>query len=309
MSKSGCRLLNLPSEIRAQIIDLVISELRLAPFPYFDPEWDQTQSVAAKPYQRAIPDIVFTCHQLYTECTCMLYTRATLEIAPPQQTDNFLFVHSQQGTVSDSYVRLTHTFRIYNPTHLKLIRRAHIFSNHSTVINGECYESTLKWLAAHTSVDTVELSQRIMTRIRGTVTFDLDQWRSAFSRDRINRLRVVRIWTKSNRRPWEYEKIQRLIARAGDGSLKPVQLYFLVCDRGTGVLQLDPRWLVTHHDAASTVHGAAIAATEIDQLMHEMLTGQELKDFEDGSRHIQNQSWIYQILVISPYAYGSAITA
>ncbi|KAJ9662867.1 hypothetical protein H2198_001095 [Neophaeococcomyces mojaviensis] len=290
--------LSLPSEVRSLIYDYVIPPSRLTPFPLGDTEWSMKTNEA-----RVVPSILFTCREIYNEAVPLFYSRAILEVAPAQAGNNWFSIRLGSQPNSHSYSHLLNTFRFCKADHLKLIRRAHIFSNQSYIIDGECYESLLQWLIKHTSTEKIELSARPMTRIRGKVGFDLPSWRSAFV-DRhfsAQNFRTIRLWTKAKRLPWEYEHMMRLKCSATDGTLVPMQIYFWspTDETGNGIMMLDPRWLTRTHDDEEKIAAMNEAAPLIDELMGRVLEGRELKDYRDNSRHVEGDAWVYQMIVVA----------
>ena len=296
---SHATFLNLPTEIRQQIYDYVVPTCRLAPFPYLDSEWSMRSTEL-----RGIPDLLFTCRKVYKEVTPLVYSRAILEIAPAQQGHMWFNIeHSSTGSIIPySYSRVVNTFRIYRAEHLKLIRSAHIFSNQADVIDGSCYESLVQWLVEHTGTEHIQLSSRPMTRIRGSAGFDLHRWRAAFYDKPLDlrSTRTIRIFTKVERPPWEYEKMMRLQCKARDGTLNPMQIYFWsTTEAGGGILQLDPRWLTRLNDEPEKIEALYKGAPLIDEVMLKILEGPQLQAYKDNARYFEGQYWIYQMIVVS----------
>lgn len=292
-------LLDLPVEIRRQVYDSVIPASRLVPFPLGDSEWSMKTNEA-----RGAPPIIFACRKIYEETTPLFYSRAILEVAPAQQSNSYWDFQLEGKMVSHAYGRLIQTFRFYRPEHLRLIRKVHIFSNQSQAINGQCYEALLLWLIDNTSAEDIQISARPMTRISGKAIFDLPSWRATFlepePRTREN-LRIVRIWTRKGRPPWEHEKMMRLRCKPSDGTLNPIQIYFCVNDKQNGMkdLQLDPRWLTKLSEEPEKVVVMEAAAPMIDCLMESVLQGKEAQDYKDNSRHLKGDAWLYQ-MVLAP---------
>ncbi|KAK5952058.1 hypothetical protein OHC33_006945 [Knufia fluminis] len=295
-------LLDLPSEIRQQIYDHAIPVCRLAPFPYLDSEWSMKTSE-----HRGVPGLLFTCRKLYEEVAPVFYTRAILEVAPAQQGHMWFNVEhlSTKRVTPYSYTRVVSTFRIYRAEHLKLVRKAHIFSNQADVIDGSCYESLLEWLVECTGIEHIQLSSRPMTRIRGGAGFDLGEWRATFLDDRLNRkdIRTVRIWTQAKRTSWEHEKMMRLRCKATDGILSPMQIYFWSStEGGGGSLQLDPRWLTRVNDEPEKIQTLEEAAPLIDRLLAGVLEGAQLQAYKDNARYFDGQCWVYQMILVAESA-------
>lgn len=291
-------LLGLPTEIRQQIYNFLIPVSRLVPFPLGDSEWSMKTDEA-----RGVPSVIFACRKIYEEATPLFYSRAILEVAPAQQSNSYWDLHMEGKMVSHAYSRLIQTFRFYRPEHLRLIRRVHVFSNQSQAINGQCYEALLLWLVDNTSVEHIQISARPMTRISGQATFDLPSWRTTFvdcGPRYPGNLRIVRIWTRKGRPPWEHEKMMRLRCKPTDGTLNPIQIYFRVTDQRSELadLQLDPRWLTKLSEEPAKVAAMEAAAPMIDRLMLDVLQGREAQDYKDNSRHFEGDAWLYQMILV-----------
>lgn len=300
----GKTFFDLPLEIRRQIYNLIVPKCRLVPFPYTDPEW--RMKVLDDEY-RGIPEFVYTCRTLYEDTIPLVYTKATLEVAPAQQSMNYfdlgIGVATSAKVIPYSYSRISSILRFYKPAHLKLIRHAHIFSNQADVVDGHSYEALLQWLVENTGVENIHLSARPMTRIRGRATFDINSWQNTFCRPEISRnLRIVRIWTKNKRTPWEFEKMMRLRCNANVGTLNPCQLYFWSLPENRsekyGMLQLDPRWLTRLNDERAKIEAMEMAAPMIDSLVNRILVEKELRDYRDLTRHCVDDAWVYQMILV-----------
>ncbi|KAK5092687.1 hypothetical protein LTR70_006757 [Exophiala xenobiotica] len=291
-------LLDLPSEIRLQIFDYAVPVCRLAPFPYLDVDW----SMKTQEY-RGIPGMLFVCRKIYEELVPILYSRAVLEVAPAQQGYMWFNVeHSKtKRTTLYAYTLVTNTFRIYRSEHLKLIRKAHIFSNQPGVIDGSCYESLLQWLIERTGVEHIRLSSRPLTRIRGSASFDLFHWRAVFHDNPPRReMRIIRIFSKAERPPWEHEKMMRLRCKARDGTLGPMQIYFWSSSDEAGpTLQLDPRWLTKLNDDPEKIEMLEEGAPLIDELMSRVLDRPQLQAYKDNARYFEGQYWVYQMILVA----------
>lgn len=267
---------------------------------------------------RSIPEFTYTCRRLYEETISLIYAHAILEVAPAQQSMNYFdlgignAVHRK--AIPYSYARISSALRFYRPELLKLIRRAHVYSNQADVVDGQSYEALLQWLVENTGVENVQLSARPMTRIRGRASFDVDLWWDTFRWPGVVRnLRLVRVWTKSQRTPWEYERMMRLRCKPNNGTLNPCQLYFWslpevksgrvnevgYVDSKYGLLQLDPRWLTRLNDEEGKVEAMETAAPMIDHMMEEVLTGRELRDYKDTTRHCVEDAWVYQMILVA----------
>jgi len=289
--------LDLPSEIRQQIYSHAVPVCRLAPFPYLDSEWSMKTSE-----HRGVPSLLFACRRIHDEVIPLVYARAILEIAPAQQGYMWFNVqHSGTKRVTPwSYTRVVNTFRIYRAEHMKLIQKAHIFSNQADVIDGSCYEALLQWLVEHTAVGHIQLSSRPMTRIRGCAGFDLHTWRGVFYEKPVywKNMRIIRIYTTAQRPPWEYEKMQRLRCKATDGTLNPMQIYFWsASEDGGGTLQMDPRWLTRLNDEPEKIEMLEEGAPLIDKLMSGVLEGPELQAYKDNTRYFDGDCWVYQMVL------------
>lgn len=250
-----------------------------------------------------MPPIIFASRKIYEDTAPLFYSRAILEVAPAQQSYSYWDFQTEGKMVSHAYGRLIHTFRFYRPEHLRLIRRVHVFSNQTQAINGQCYEALLLWLVEHTSVEDIQISSRPMTRISGKAIFDLPSWRAAFfDAGPLNAesLRIVRIWTKKGRPPWEYEKMMRLRCKPSDGTLNPIQIYFCVADKQSKAmdLQLDPRWLTKLSEEPEKVAAMEAAVPMIDRVMYDVLQGKEAQDYKDNTRHFVGDAWLYQMILI-----------
>jgi len=290
--------LDLPSEIRQQIFDYAAPVCRLAPFPYLDAEWSmKTQE------HRGMPAILFVCRKIYDEVIPLLYSRAILEVAPAQEGHMWFNVENlnTKRTVPYAYTLVTNTFRIYRAEHLKLIRKAHVFSNQAGVIDGSCYESLLQWLIEHTGVEHVQLSSRPMTRIRGSASFDLPRWRAVFHDNALRRddMRIIHVFSKAERPPWEHEKMMRLRSKARDGTLNPMQIYFWSSSDEGKSLQLDPRWLTKLNDDPEKIEMLEEGAPLIDELMSRVLRGPQLRAYRDNARYFEGQYWVYQMVLVA----------
>lgn len=291
-------LLDLPREIRQEIYDAAIPVSRLVPFPLGDAEWSMKTNEA-----RGVPPLIFVCRKLYEEATPIFYSRAILEVAPAQQSDSYWDFQAEGRMITHAYRRLMQTFRFYRPEHLHVIRKAHIFSNQSQAINGQCYEALLLWLVDNTSVEEMQMSSRPMTRISGRASFDLPSWKATFvdaEPRTLDSLRIVRIWARKGRPPWEYEKIMRLRCKPSDGTLNPIQIYFYVNDQKSNAvdLQLDPRWFTKLSEEPERLAAMEAAAPLIDELMGNVLRGREGQDYKHNSRHFQGDTWLYQMILI-----------
>ena len=147
------------------------------------------------------------------------------------------------------------------------------------------------------------MSSRPMTRIRGRASFDLVSWKAVFF-DAVPRttsnLRLVRVWTKKGRPPWERETMMRLRCKPSDGTLNPIQIYFCVPDKDSKAvdLQLDPRWLRRLNDEPEEVEAMEAAVPMIDRVMCDVLQGKEAQDYKDNSRHFEGDTWLYQMILV-----------
>jgi len=72
-------LLQVPLEIRQQIYCYAVPVCRLAPFPYSDFDW-----LFHTNEYRGRPPILSACRKIHEEVIPIFYTRAILEVAPPQ---------------------------------------------------------------------------------------------------------------------------------------------------------------------------------------------------------------------------------
>lgn len=290
---SGSPLLELPSEIRQQIFHHAVSTTRLAPFPLGDREWSMNT-----PEARGLPELLFVSKQLYEECIKLFYAQAILEIAPPQQGNNYFDVQFDGRFMTFAYCRLVNTYRFCRPDYIASIRTAHVFSNQLDVIDGGCYEATLQWLLDNTRVQDIQLSGRPMTRIRGQASFNIERWRRNLPSLQSTGVRLVRVWANRDRSPWETEKMRRLKCTPTEGTLKPVQIYFFSNNNERSTLQLDPRWFVTKDNSEEHITNLFAATSQIDALLNSILSGRELECYNKGVRYTRGGSWLYQLLVM-----------
>lgn len=336
--------LDLPPELRQAIYSHYLSDTipLLAPFPLLDPEWTlnrptytinnhpstsqpiSSSSLAftsphpstATTHTRSFPSLAFVHPQIAPEVLPQIYSRAILEVAPPQSTNTatlyFTIRHTPTArTTSYASSQLRAAFERYPAAHLARIRTVHIYSNQPDVVDSECYETLLRWILTHTDVRDIRVTTRVMTRVREQASFDRAVFESGFGAlvssalaggaERAER-RVVRVWSNKRRPAWEYDKMMRLRCKLGDCTLPAVQVYFYVGrrdGRGEGSLMLDPRWSVKVTDAEERWRETESVVPRIQALVGTVLTGREWEDYKACARHFVEEDWVYQMIVLA----------
>lgn len=309
LSPRTLSFLSLPPEVRAQIYTLVIRPTRLSAFCLLDQQWSLKPADTAE--DRRIPPLCFACRKIYDETIPLVYSQAILEIAPARATSNFFYVATKAGTNEDilpiTYTKLTDIHGFCRPDLIRLIKRAHFYSNQFDAIDGSCYDSLIRWIAENTSIVDVQVSGRAMVRIREQPRFDTGKVMSSFPPN--VPCKVVRIWTTERSwRPWEWVKINKLYTKY-EQDLPHVQIYFLCPGQKYGTLHLDPRWFkretdISAYDSMNTTEGNSVRAkferqcSWVDYFMQQTVSDHELACYEQRRRYQVGDSWLYQMIVV-----------
>ncbi|KAK5205366.1 hypothetical protein LTR20_001985 [Exophiala xenobiotica] len=285
--------LETPFEIRSRIYDLAIPPQYLKAQQFMDPDFPPRQGPpgpVASP--RVIPSLFFVSKSIYQEAAAVFYSRATLLIAPIRPPDYIWNAHNAlwNGYKLNTDLDLLSTFAHYPQQHLKRIQTCRIYSRQSDAINAEAYDSLLRWLANFTSVRTVYLSQRLMTRLR--------RWRSdlvAIHAIRacapgLSLVRTVYVYAESPRTQWERSQMSRLRKALKGRQLPDLQAYVLDQYSRSDAL-LDPRWDARGSDDDERLAMVDHVSTWIDSLLTLDAAGHARLPTQEGQK-------LYQICFI-----------
>ncbi|KAK5267807.1 hypothetical protein LTR99_009739 [Exophiala xenobiotica] len=268
--------LETPFEIRSRIYDLAIPPQYLKAQQFMDSDFPPRQGppgLVASP--RVIPSLFFVSKSIYQEAAAVFYSRATLLIAPIRPPDYIWNAHNAlwNGYKLNTDLDLLSTFAHYPQQHLKRIQTCRIYSRQSDAINAEAYDSLLRWLANFTSVRTVYLSQRLMTRLR--------RWRSDL---------VAIHAIQSPRTQWERSQMSRLRKALKGRQLPDLQAYVLDQYSRSDAL-LDPRWDARGSDDDERLAMVDHVSTWIDSLLTLDAAGHARLPTQEGQK-------LYQICFI-----------
>ncbi len=233
--------LETPFEIRSRIYDLAILPQYLKAQQFVDPDFPPRQGPV--PSSRDIPSLFFVSKSIYHEAAAVFYSRATLLISPIRPPEYIWDALSapRNGYQLNTDLDLHSTFARYPHQHLKRIQTCRIHSGQSDAISAEAYDSLLRWLATFTSVRTVYLSQRLMTRLRHSRSDLVAIHGICACAPGLSVFRTMYVYSEFRRTPWERSQISRLRKALRGRQLPDLQAYILDQSSRSDAL-LDPRW-------------------------------------------------------------------
>ncbi|KIW28281.1 uncharacterized protein PV07_07958 [Cladophialophora immunda] len=227
--------LSLPTEIRQKIYALSLPVQQLKVQSFYDPAWSDTEKPAG------IPGLFFVNKLVSEEAAAVFYSRAVLNVAPLRLPP--YLSHSLAGNAPKINLAfgLDVDFSSCPRRHLQRITKSHIYSGQHDAISAEAYEALLRWLVDNTAVQTIHLSRRLMTRLRGAradvkAAFNLYTVASSLTLSR-----SIYVYTGSSRSPWELTRMRELKQALNGVELPAVQVYVLEEGDQNDAL-LDPRW-------------------------------------------------------------------
>jgi hypothetical protein len=233
--------LTLPTEILLQILDLVIPVQHLRLQHLIDLPSTTHDSPSG------IPSVFFLTKPIYQQAAPIFYSRAVLGIAPLRPPSYLFKTLSAPSLKLNLRTGLDILFASCNPDHLGRISTVNICSGQADAINAEAYEALLGWLVDNTAVTNIQLSNRLMTRLRKGRT----HLNSSLILTNITPppaiARTVYIYSRHRRSPWEILRMAEL-RRALNGRQLPTIQSFLFQKCGDNDPLLDPRWDVRKSD-------------------------------------------------------------
>ncbi|OAP58603.1 hypothetical protein AYL99_07693 [Fonsecaea erecta] len=153
--------LSLPLEIREIIYNLTLPVQQLKVQAFCDQAWSDAEKPAG------IPGLLLVNKAVSEEAATVFYSRAVLNIAPLRIPPYLSHSLGGDGAKLNLAFGLDIEFASVPRRHLQRITRSHIYSGQHDAISAEAYEALLRWLVENTAVQTIYLSPRLMTRLRG----------------------------------------------------------------------------------------------------------------------------------------------
>lgn len=252
--------LELPVEIRNRIYDFAIPVQHLKAQQFVDACWKAPQG------PNRIPSLFFVNKTVSEEATLAFYSRAILNVAP-LRPPAYLFANLNTSVAwLNLAFGLDITFASWPRRHLRRISTCHIYSGQTDAINAEAYEALLRWLIDNTSVRTIHLSWRLMTRLRKARTELNAAYSLCLASSGMSLARAIYVFTEHPRSQWELTRMSELRRALKGRELPKVQSY--VFDRnGLPDVLLDPRWDARNSDDEERFAMLDVVAARIDALL------------------------------------------
>ncbi len=229
-------LCDLPSEVLDLILDYALPPHRLARQKPSDLEWLDYRNRDDKE-SKPLPSVCAVNKLLSQRALAIFYDKAILEVVPVKPPE-FIFEALERGFSFDLATELGACHAFCPAAHLRRIKRVHLFSGQSDVVNAEGYEATLRWLIETTSVKDVHLSRLLLTRLR-RARMDIGPALNAITQEAAL-VRTVYIWTKHCRSYYETLRMAEM-ARAKGRAPPSLQMYLYQQGNAMDPV-LDPRW-------------------------------------------------------------------
>ena len=230
------KLCDLPAEVLDQVLEYAVPPQRIARQKPSDLEWLDYREGNGQQSQ-SLPSVCTVNKLLSQRALAIFYDKAILEVVPVKPPQ-FIFDAIERGFSFDLATELGKRYAFCPAAHLRRIKRVHIFSGQSDVINAEGYEATLRWLIDNTSVKDVHLSRLVLTRLR-KARVDIGSVLNAIT-GKAALIRTVYIWTKHPRSYYENLRMTEM-ARAKGRAPPLVQMYFYQEGNAMDPV-IDPRW-------------------------------------------------------------------
>ncbi|OAL35741.1 hypothetical protein AYO20_04891 [Fonsecaea nubica] len=236
-------LLSLPVEVRENIYRFSLPRQQLKLQAFCDPEWSDAEKPAG------IPALFFVNKTISAEAAPIFYSRAVLNITPPSLSSFLASCVAGTGPNINLALALDLEFSSCPRRHLQRITESHVYGRQRQVLSAEAYEALLRWLVDNTAVQTIHLSWRLMTRLRGArvdlkAAFNL--YTAAAS---LSLVRKVYVYSTHPRSSWESTRYLELKKALNGLDLPEVQVYVLG-EGGQHDALLDPRWDARKSDDA-----------------------------------------------------------
>lgn len=234
-------LLTLPEEILLQILDLAIPVHHLCVQRLTDRKPTSPDSPLG------IPGVFLVTKSLYERAAPIFYSRAVLNAAPLRPPPYLFNTLSGPSLRLNLRTGLDVLFASCKPQHLARIATVNIYSSQNDAINAEAYEALLGWLVDNTGVKYINLSHRLMTRLRNGRTDLNASFNLATVDPRPTLTRTVYIYSRHRRTPWESMRMAELQQALKSRPLPTIQSLILENHSGNDPF-LDPRWDVQKSD-------------------------------------------------------------
>ncbi|KEF62247.1 uncharacterized protein A1O9_00219 [Exophiala aquamarina CBS 119918] len=234
-------LIKLPEEILLQILDLAIPVQHLCVQRLTDRMPTSPDSPSG------IPGVFLLTKSIYERAVPIFYSRAVLNTAPLRPPPYLFNTLSGPSLRLNLRTGLDVLFASCNPHHLARIAAVNIYSSQHDAINAEAYEALLGWLVDNTGVKQINLSNRLMTRLRRGRT-DLNAvFNLATATPPPTLTRTIYIYSTHPRTPWESLRMAELQRALKDRHLPTLQSLIFENRSGNDPF-LDPRWDVRKSD-------------------------------------------------------------
>lgn len=270
--------LDLPTEIRQRIFHFAIPTQHLKAQQFLDPSWTSPEG------PKGIPSLFCVNKALSEDAAAVFYSRAVLNVAPLRPPSYIFDTLDTPGHRVNLTFGLDVAFSACPRRHLQRITTSHVYSGQRDVINAEAYEGLLRWLADNTSVQTIFLSQRLMTRIRRARADFNATLRLCSLAPNLSLIRTIYIYSEHRRSQWEVTRISELRRALKGRGLPQVQTY-LVESGGENDPLLDPRWDARSSDDDDRLANLDKIATWVDHLMAADSVVQQSSQLEGEDKH------------------------
>ncbi|KAI1619746.1 hypothetical protein EDD37DRAFT_190186 [Exophiala viscosa] len=279
--------LRLPIEIRQHIYDFAISAQHLkAPDQRFvDPQWHD------KP--QGLPGLLLVNKAISQEAISIFYSRAILNIAPLHPPEYLFDALNARGPKLNLTLGLQRMVAPFPAQNLARVETCHIYAGQSKAINAEAYEALLGWLMTRTSVQSIKLSSRLMTRLRRARTALASTHNLYLAASGVSVVKTVYIYSQHARSPWELTQMSRLRSALAGRELPVVQAHVWNKNRGEEPF-LDPRWDVRHNDDDQPLAKMDQLSTWYDSL----LAADSICQARVGRQPEQTDKKLYQVCFV-----------
>jgi len=279
--------LRLPFEIRNRIYDFAISaqHLKVPEQRFVDPQWHD------KP--QGLPGVLLVNKAISQEAIPIFYSRAILNVAPLHPPEYLFDALNARGPKLDLTLGLHRIFAPFPAQNLARIDACHIYAGQSKAISAEAFEALVGWLMTRTSLQSINLSSRLMTRLRRARTDLVSTHNLHVAASGLSLVRTVYIYSQHARSPWELTQMSRLRSALADRELPVVQAYVWNKNGGEEPF-LDPRWDVRHNDDDQRRAKMDQVSTWYDSL----LAGDSICQARVGRQTEQTDKRLYQVYFV-----------